>query len=163
LQHPVGGQESLFIGQIHSGEIYNQYPQECFVEGTRRWLPGTKQGDVERQLRAVFEETAAVTGTAIASGFNLMRDAFLLNLNDPVVGAFQHAHEAVTGQPLPTGAKPFCDDGNSFCALANVPAITHGPQAGGAHTLNEWVSIDDLVRVAMVYALTAIEYCRGTD
>ena len=43
--------------------------------------------------------------------------------------------------------------------LDNVPAITHGPRAGGAHTLQEWVSIDDLTRVAKVYALTAIEFC----
>jgi acetylornithine deacetylase/succinyl-diaminopimelate desuccinylase-like protein len=159
LQHPVGGKESLFIGQIHSGEIYNQYPQECMVEGTRRWLPGTKQADVERELRSVFDDVARSTGTTITSQFNLMRDAFLLNLNDPAVEAFQQAHTAAAGHALPTGAKPFCDDGNSFWALANVPAITHGPRAGGAHTLNEWVDIDDLVRVAMVYALTAIQYC----
>ena len=29
----------------------------------------------------------------------------------------------------------------------------------GAHTLDEWVSVDDLVRVARVYALTAALYC----
>jgi di/tripeptidase len=39
-----------------------------------------------------------------------------------------------------------------------VPAITHGPTAGGAHTLDEWVSIDDLERVALLYALTAACY-----
>jgi acetylornithine deacetylase/succinyl-diaminopimelate desuccinylase-like protein len=89
----------------------------------------------------------------------LMRDAFLLDQNHSFVSIFQSAHAAVAGQALPLGAKPFCDDGNSFWALANVPAITHGPRAGGAHTLNEWVSISDLVRVAKVYALTAMEFC----
>jgi acetylornithine deacetylase/succinyl-diaminopimelate desuccinylase-like protein len=156
---PMAGSESLFIGQVHSGEIFNQYPQECFVEGTRRWLPGTKRAAVEQQLQGVFAELARTTGTTVQSTFNLMRDAFLLNLNDPLVAAFQQAHETTAGHPLATGAKPFCDDGNSFWALAGVPAITHGPRAGGAHTLNEWVSIDDLVRVAVVYALTAIGYC----
>src|SRR5262249_37403421 len=34
---PLAGSESVFIGQIHSGEIFNQYPQECRMEGTRRW------------------------------------------------------------------------------------------------------------------------------
>jgi acetylornithine deacetylase/succinyl-diaminopimelate desuccinylase-like protein len=92
-----------------------------------------------------------------------MRDAFLLNQTDPLVEAFQQAQEATAGRRLPHGAKPFCDDGNSFWALANVPAITHGPLAGGAHTLNEWVSIDDLVRVAQVYALTALHYCCGEE
>ena len=66
---------------------------------------------------------------------------------------------AISGDILPFGAKPFCDDANSFWSIAGVPAITHGPTAGGAHTLDEWVSIDDLVRVARLYALTALEFC----
>src|SRR5262249_15371743 len=97
------------------------------------------------------------------------------DVEDPLVEAFQDAYMASgvalaprgesgasatgAGKPLPIGAKPFCDDGNSFWSHAKVPAITHGPNAGGAHTPNDGVSIDDLVRVAVVYALTAIAYC----
>ncbi len=55
------------------------------------------------------------------------------------------------------------DDGNSFWGLGGVAAITHGPRAGGQHTVHEWVEIDDLVRVATLYALTAVLYCGGTD
>jgi acetylornithine deacetylase/succinyl-diaminopimelate desuccinylase-like protein len=156
---PLAGPESLFIGQIHSGEIFNQYPQVCQLEGTRRWLPGTKHADVERQLRSLFDNVAQATGTTISPELCLMRDAFLLDQKHPFVANFQDAYSTIVGQSLPIGAKPFCDDGNSFWALANVPAITHGPKAGGAHTLNEWVSISDLVRVAKLYALTALEFC----
>jgi acetylornithine deacetylase/succinyl-diaminopimelate desuccinylase-like protein len=156
---PMAGNESVFIGQIHSGEIFNQYPQECRVEGTRRWLPGTKKADVELEFRAVLDEVARSTGTTITVEFFLMRDAFLLDQKHPFVAAFQQAYQVTAAAPLPIGAKPFCDDGNSFWSQAGVPAITHGPVASGAHTLNEWVSIDDLVRVALVYALTAVAYC----
>jgi acetylornithine deacetylase/succinyl-diaminopimelate desuccinylase-like protein len=158
---PLAGRESLFIGQIHSGEIYNQYPQECWLEGTRRWLPGTRRADVERELGDLLNELATASGTTIAAEMVLMRDAFLLEQQNPFVAAFQQAYQATAGQPLPVGAKPFCDDGNSFWALARRPAITHGPQAGGAHTLDEWVSITDLVRVAHLYALIAVVYCGG--
>jgi acetylornithine deacetylase/succinyl-diaminopimelate desuccinylase-like protein len=156
---PLAGAESVFIGQIHSGEIFNQYPQECRLEGTRRWLPGTQRRDVEQQFHSVLEEVARQTGTAITADVCLMRDAFQLDEHDPLVAAFQQAHAQVAGRTLPLGAKPFCDDGNSFWSLAGIPAITHGPLAGGAHTLEEWVLIDDLVRVARVYALTALAYC----
>ena len=60
---------------------------------------------------------------------------------------------------LPAGSKPFVDDGNSFFGLGPIPAVTHGPRAGGQHTVNEWVEIDDLVRIAALYALTAVAYC----
>jgi acetylornithine deacetylase/succinyl-diaminopimelate desuccinylase-like protein len=156
---PLAGSESVFVGQIHSGEIFNQYPQECRLEGTRRWLPGTRRDDVEAELRGLFSELAREAGTAIDAELCLMRDAFWLDQGDPFVAAFQQAYAALAGGPLPVGAKPFCDDGNSFWARAKVPAITHGPRAGGAHTLNEWVSVEDLVRVAHLYALTAVTYC----
>jgi acetylornithine deacetylase/succinyl-diaminopimelate desuccinylase-like protein len=155
----MAGPNSLFTGQIHSGEIFNQYPQECRLEGTRRWLPGSKRQDVEQQFRSLLDDVARQTGTNITAELCLMRDAFQLDQQNPLVSAFQNAYQTVSGRTLPIGAKPFCDDGNSFWALAKIPAITHGPNAGGAHTLEEWVSIDDLVRVAAVYALTAVSYC----
>lgn len=157
-QHPMAGRASVFVGQLHGGEIYNQYPQECLVEGTRRWLPGTRQADVEAELRSLFQQVAQSVGVEVDATFTPIREAFELP-DSPLTPAFQDAHRVVCGNALPCGAKPFCDDGNSFWALAGVPAITHGPRAGGAHTLDEWVSIDDLCRVALVYALTALNYC----
>ena len=155
----TAGPESLFIGQVHSGEIFNQYPQVCRLEGTRRWLPGTKRTDVERQFRAVLDEVAQATGTTITAELCLMRDAFLLDQKNPLLSIFQEAYQTLSDRPLPIGAKPFCDDCNTCWSLANVPGITHGPSAGGAHTLNEWVSILDLSRVAKLYALMALEFC----
>ncbi|HEV3163909.1 MAG TPA: M20/M25/M40 family metallo-hydrolase [Isosphaeraceae bacterium] len=158
---PLAGRSSVFIGQIHSGEIYNQYPQECWLEGTRRWLPGGDRKDVEREFRGLVEAVARDTNTTVETNFQLVRDAFFLDQTDPVVGAFESAYQATAGQALPVGPKPFVDDGNSFWALARVPAITHGPLAGGQHTTSEWVAIDDLMRVALVYAITAVVYCQA--
>src|SRR5208282_161124 len=90
----LAGSESVFIGQIHSGEIYNQYPQACLVEGTRRWLPGTRREAVETELRECCDEIARKTGTSLGIEFRLMRDAFRLDANDPFVEAFQSAHAA---------------------------------------------------------------------
>jgi acetylornithine deacetylase/succinyl-diaminopimelate desuccinylase-like protein len=156
----LAGRESVFIGQIHAGEIYNNYPQECSIEGTRRWLPGRSRAAVEDELRQVLADVARRTRTTIDTDFRFIRDAFRLD-NDPVVEAFQDAYAAVSGQRLPTGPKPFVDDGNSFYGLAHKAAITHGPKSGGQHTVQEWASIEDLVRVALLYALTATGYCEG--
>jgi acetylornithine deacetylase/succinyl-diaminopimelate desuccinylase-like protein len=161
LREPLAGTETVFIGQLHSGEIFNQYPQECRVEGTRRWLPGTARADVEREFRALVDGVARDSGTQARVDFIFIRDAFRLNEADALVSAFQESYRNLNGQPLATGSKPFCDDGNSFWGLRQVPAITHGPRSGGQHTLKEWASIDDLMRVARLYALTALRYCQG--
>jgi acetylornithine deacetylase/succinyl-diaminopimelate desuccinylase-like protein len=79
------------------------------------------------------------------------------------VDAFHGGYGAVTGGArLEAGNKLFVDDGNAFYSMRKTPVITHGPAATGAHTLDERVPIDELVRVTQVYALTAIDYCSPT-
>lgn len=157
--YPYIGPETAFVGQIHSGEIYNQSPTECRISGTRRWAPGHPIPDARDEFFALIREVAVETGTIIDGEFLVMRDGCRVAEADPLVGALQAAHEAVTGRSLPLGAKPFVDDGNSFVARGRVPALSHGPAADGAHTTNERVTVEELVRVAEVYALTAVAFC----
>ena len=159
---PLIGSASVFVGQIHSGEIFNQYPRECWLEGTRRWLPNTPSAEVERAFCVLLAELARDTGTTVDLTYTFIRDAFRLEPSDPVVQAFQQAYTTISGQALPLGPKPFVDDGSSFYGLKNLPAITHGPRAGGQHTVKEWVDINDLVRVAHLYASTAVLYWPAT-
>ncbi|MBP85656.1 MAG: hypothetical protein CMJ64_02900 [Planctomycetaceae bacterium] len=161
LSHPTAGRESMFVGQVASGEIYNQSPIEFILRGTRRWLPGTKMNDAEDQYQQILADVAEQHGVQIEGRFQVARDAYQIDEQGPFVTAFQTAHNAATGKKLPIGAKPFVDDGNEFVHRAGIPAITHGPDAKGAHTLNEEVAVDELVRVALVYALTAVAFCSG--
>ena len=162
--HAVCGAASVFIGQFHAGEIYNQYPQSAWLQGTRRWLPGTDPAAVEADFRSRLHQLAADTRTSVMCDWILIRDAFALDPADPLVVAFQDCYQATAKTTrLPAGPKPFVDDGNSFSALGGIPAITHGPCAGGQHTVAEWVEIDDLVRIALLYATVAIEYCDDTE
>ena len=118
--------------------------------------------DVEREFRAILKEVADATGATIDARFRLVRDAYALDESHPFVSAFQSTYQEVSGRSLGRGPKPFVDDGNSFWSLGGVPAITHGPLAGGQHTVEEWASIDDLERVATLYARTALAYCGGS-
>jgi succinyl-diaminopimelate desuccinylase len=158
---PVAGSASVFVGQLHSGEIFNQYPQECWLEGTRRWLEVGERQRVKDDFRALLAAVAKDHGVAVACDWRHIRDPFRLDTGSPFVDAFQTAHTAVSGKPLPTGPKMFVDDGNSFYGLAGLPAITHGPRSAGQHTVHEWIDIDDMVRVATLYALTALVYLNG--
>lgn len=161
LTHPMGGRESIFVGKVAAGEIFNQAPTEFRLSGTRRWLPDTNVADVRRQFHEVLAEVEEGSGTQIEGEFRFVRDAFELDPQDWLVDSFQLACRAVMGEPLPIGVKPFVDDGNTFSSRGGVPAITHGPDARGAHTLHEEVPVTELERVALVYALTAVAFCDG--
>ena len=159
LQHPLAGAESVFVGQIHAGTIYNEYAHDCLVQGTRRWLPGHARAEVETELRDLTAGVEKDTGATIELQLQPIRDAFHMDAENPLIDAFQAAFAEQSGTRLTTGGKPFVDDGNVFSSLAGIPAITHGANSGGAHTTSEWASITDLVRVAKLYARTAINFC----
>lgn len=157
--HELAGQESIFVGQISGGEIYNQSPTALNLQGTRRWLSDSSVTDVEAEFRAVLQAVAERRGVDIQAKFQLARDAFEIDEDNPFVAAFQSAYSQVAGSPLPIGAKPFVDDGNTFVRRAGIPAITHGPNATGAHTLDEQAPVSELVRIAETYALAALAFC----
>lgn len=159
-RHPLAGSGSVFVGRIQAGEIYNQSPSECMVDGTRRWLPGEDAAVAQAEFEAVAAQVARETGTQICPGYHVQRESFAIAEDEPLVRCFQQAYQDVTGGgPLPPGAKPFVDDGNTITGRTGIPAITHGPDARGAHTLEEWVPVSELVRVARVYAQTAVAFC----
>jgi len=158
---PYAGADSVFVGQIEAGEMYNQSPIICRLRGTRRWTkPGTTE-EVIAEFTEFVNRIARETDTHIEVTWEVQADAFSVDEADASVTAFQSAYQAVMGQKLPFGDKPFVDDGNRYAALAGVPVLTHGPNARGAHTTQEWVPVDELVRVARVYALMAVDYCSG--
>lgn len=156
--HPLAGRDSAFIGRIEAGQMYNQSPIDCHLEGTRRWLPGTDRVAVEKQFRDLLQSIDR-EGISVDGEFKFMSEPFVLDQSHPLLPAFQSAYTAATGTQLPLGGKPVMDDGNNIAKLSDAPPITHGPNGLGAHTVEEEVAVAELVRVALVYALTAVCFC----
>jgi acetylornithine deacetylase/succinyl-diaminopimelate desuccinylase-like protein len=153
------GRDSVFVGKVSAGEIYNQSPLTCRINGTRRWVTPGQAAEVEEAFRSLVREVAEGNGVSESVEYRMQGEAIRIGEDDPIVSALQAAHRAVTGETLPLGGKPFVDDGNTFAPRAGIPVLTHGPDAKGAHTTNERVPVSELVRVAQVYALTAVAYC----
>ena len=158
--HSLAGRESLFVGQISSGEIFNQSPVKFRLAGTRRWLPGTSVREAEMQFQEAVDGLDIVPGIHVEAEFRYLRDAFETDMDHPLVEAFQSSCQSIMGHTLPHGAKPFIDDANTLKELTGIEAITHGPKAMGAHTTHEQVPLTELVRVARVYACTAVAFCQ---
>ena len=161
VSHPYSGHDTTFVGLIQAGEIYNQSPTSCQVKGTRRWVTPGQVEAIRAQLGEIIDAVASETGTQAEWEFSVPGDAFQIDVDEPIVRCLQVASLQVSGAELPYGGKPFVDDGNKYRGLAGIPALTHGPEATGAHTTQERVPVSELVRVARVYAVTAARFGPG--
>ena len=148
---PICGAASVFIGQI---------PRRRNLQPVSRNRPGSKErgagcrvpmpAAVERDFRAGSPDSPPTRGRAIDVRLDLdsrrVRSRSGRSTGRGVSGLLRATRRA---QLCPRGPSRLSTMATASARLAGVPAITHGPRAGGQHTLAEWVEIDDLVRVAL--------------
>ena len=56
--------------------MYNQYPQMCWLEGTRRWLPETDHNAVRQSFRELVADVGRRSGTTGVVDWRPVRAAF---------------------------------------------------------------------------------------
>ena len=61
-RHEVSGRDSVFVGQLESGEIFNQAPVSCRLRGTRRWVTQGRGEEAREELTALAGSVASRFG-----------------------------------------------------------------------------------------------------
>ena len=150
-EHPWVGAETYFLGEAHSGDFYNRFPNECRLIGTRRWAPGNTLEAVEAEFLALLEPIAAETGCSIDLDLRLVRGAYSIDPEHELSRALRAGYEDVTGTQLPLTGIKVVADGAVFQGEAAIPTVYHGPAGTGAHGDVEFIPIAELVRATQVY------------
>jgi acetylornithine deacetylase/succinyl-diaminopimelate desuccinylase-like protein len=149
-EHPLVGAETYFVGELHGGDFYNRFPTTCRIVGTRRWMPGNTLEAVDAEYRDLLAKVAAETGCEIDLDLKLVRGAYEIDPEHPLLQALQASYREVTGKELePVGVKVVAD--GALFAAAGIPTVYHGPVGTGAHADVEYMPVDELVRAAEVY------------
>jgi acetylornithine deacetylase len=150
VEHPWVGAETYFVGEVHGGDFYNRFPTTCRIVGTRRWAPGNTLRAVEEEYRALLDRVAGETGCTIDLDLRLVRDAYAIDVEHPLLHALEGAYRDVTGKALERVGVKVVADGALFAA-AGIPTVYHGPVGSGAHADEESMPVDELVRAARTY------------
>lgn len=153
VEHEWVGAETYFLGEVHGGDFYNRHPTTCRLVGTRRWAPGNSLAAVDAEFRALLAPLAAETGCSIDLDLRLVRDAYRVDREHPLVGALRGAYEDVTGSELGLVGMKVVADGAVF-HQAGIPTVYHGPVGTGAHADEESIPVAELVRATQVYLRT---------
>ncbi len=115
---------------------------------------------VERDFRTRLDRLAADTGTTVELRLDA-RSATPSSSTEssPLVAIFQAGYAAITGGPLPRGPKPFVRRRQQLLRPARGSRRSPTAPAPAASTPSRSGStIDDLVRVALLYAATAVAF-----
>ena len=150
-EHPWVGAETYFLGEVHGGDFYNRFPNECRLVGTRRWAPGNTLEAVEAEFRALLEPVAAETGCSIELDLRLVRGAYSIDPEHELSRALRAGYGDVTGKELPLTGIKVVADGAVFQGEAAIPTVYHGPAGTGAHGDVEFIPVAELVRATQVY------------
>jgi acetylornithine deacetylase len=148
--HPLLGAETYFAGEVHGGDFYNRFPTECRIVGTRRWHPDNTLEAVHSEYAELADRVAAETGCEIALDLRLVRGAYEIDPEHPLLHALEAAYLDVTGSDLDRVGEKAVADGALFSAVG-IPTVYHGPVGSGAHADVEYVTVGELVRAAEVY------------
>jgi acetylornithine deacetylase/succinyl-diaminopimelate desuccinylase len=151
-RHPLLGAATVNVGVVAGGDRPPMVPASCVVQLDRRWLPSEKHEEVLDEIRQVVEELrradprvdATVEEMAGTSGF------VHVPLDCPAGDKYLGMLCDLAGDPEPVGLQ-FWTDG-ALLAAAGTPAVVCGPgDIAQAHSLDEWVAVDQLRDAADVY------------
>jgi acetylornithine deacetylase/succinyl-diaminopimelate desuccinylase-like protein len=146
------------IGAIRGGLPYRIYrqPELCHIYVDVRLNPDTEPLQVQAELQALASELAV---PAEIKPF-LYRRGFEARGVEPLVEAVTRAHVSLFGRQPERPSSPEVSmwrDINPYNELG-IPAMTYGP-GGAIGGGNFCFPLDDMVRAARVYALTALDFC----
>jgi acetylornithine deacetylase ArgE len=147
--HPLLGGPTLSVGVIRGGTSVNTVPGSCEVEIDRRLLPGEDPAGAVDDCRTFL-------GRRLPGLEFEVEPAWISDLaldtpaDSEVVRVSLAAVRKVLGRAEPVGV-PYGTDGSKL-AEAGLPTVVIGPgDIAQAHTVDEWIEIDQLERAVEVY------------
>jgi succinyl-diaminopimelate desuccinylase len=154
VTHPVLGGPTINVGTITGGGKVNVVPASCAVEVDRRTVPGESVESVRASIDAAID-LARKRFPELDSSVELMfrADPFEVGRNSLVVATMADAVAEATGSDAEIIGFRGASDAR-FLFEAGADVVLCGPgQIELAHTANESISVAQLERAAVAYAL----------
>jgi succinyl-diaminopimelate desuccinylase len=149
---------TMNVGTISGGVAANVVPDRCEVQLDFRILPGQKPQDMIDFIRGHADKLGLldVCNTEIIESFE--GNSVPNYEQNKLVKTLFNASSEITG-PTVYFLVPYATDGRLLRRAGIESTVVYGPgNMMLAHTSDEFVPIDDLVKVTKVFAISAIRY-----
>jgi len=158
-RHPILGEPTLNVGVIRGGVKSNIVPDYCELIVERRLIPGETKAQVLYEVDGILDKLRE--GDPL---FNVTYE--VLHHAEPsetspessFVKVARECVKEVTGSDFGASGFPATCDMRFLVNQGNIPSIILGPGSlHQAHTSDEYVEIDQVVKAAQIYTLIALK------
>ncbi len=154
--HPLCGHGRYSPGVIRGGDLVSAVPDFCELEIDRRLLPGDRAEDVRQDIKRRLEPLKLDDP---GFRYEISDPSWDIPANDlpvssPVVRSLLTSAQVLTDIPAQACAFP----GSTDAPHLGSPAVVCGPGSlAQAHSLNEYVEIEQLTRATRMYLHTVLD------
>lgn len=141
------------FGTITGGTSPNLVPEYAKAEADIRIPAGVKIAQIEAAIKQVLAEYKGID-------YHVMRayEANWSDINHPIFGIVRDNSQEILGKPVVVTFRVGASDARLYRLLKQVPSINCGLTAYNLGGPNEHVSIDEMVKIAQIHALSALDF-----
>jgi len=160
---PLMGATTLNIGILQGGEAINIVPSRCKITFDIR--PARKKEVIKELMDQILRDLQEKDPNFVVESMRLLNDRQTggIGPDHPFVQKVREITREITGKEvIPTGNMDgYSSLGNAYwTSQAGVAAIMYGGGAfSRAHSVDEYITVDELVETAKVFAGLVIEFC----
>jgi acetylornithine deacetylase len=155
--HPVVGTGSLHASIIEGGRELSSYPDRCRLQLERRTIPGEPADVLGREIDLLLAELRdADPDFEASSTLMFSRPPYELPPGHDLPDAVRAAAASVGVEPATTGMTFWTDA--AVLGGAGIPSVLFGPGGAGLHSIEEYVTIAEVVACRDVLAALALEW-----
>ena len=159
----------LNVGVINGGTKPSTVPGECELYVDKRYTTKETYDSLSKEFIDLCEEIAEEDPDFVCEvepmGRAEMKEGYVhgpsyTDPDHPIVKITKKYADEITGVNAPVEAFPAWADAGLFSTYLDTPTIIMGPGfIECCHALDERIPLDHLTKAALIYALTAIEFC----
>ena len=159
----------LNVGVINGGTKPSTVPGECELYVDKRYTTKETYDSLSKEFIDLCEEIAEEDPDFVCEvepmGRAEMKEGYVhgpsyTDPDHPIVKITKKYADEITGIDAPVEAFPAWADAGLFSTYLDTPTIIMGPGfIECCHALDERIPLEHLTKAALIYALTAIEFC----
>lgn len=158
--HPI----NFNLGKLSGGEWASSVPTHCRADLRIGYYPGRTPAEIRAEVEAVLAAAHARHPSMQSVQYEVSYRGFqseglVVDMEEPLITTLLACHEDLFWQTPGQVAFTATTDVKFFHLYGKIPSTCYGPIGGGIHGIDEWVSIDSMLRVASVYALFIARWC----